>query len=83
MILFCHTFWFTEVFKSWQRDYGVGDEVDGVESAAEVVRLTGLNTTYIAQALGLGSDKDRQQWEKSDKMKWKREDKRAIHEDNK
>lgn len=39
------TLWSTEVSEGWQREDRVGDEVDGVQRAADVVRLTGLNTT--------------------------------------
>lgn len=42
----CITCWFTELCESWQREGGVGDEVDGVESAADVVVLTGLHATH-------------------------------------
>lgn len=40
-------FWFTEVSEGGQRDAGVGDEVDGIQIAADVVWLAGFNTTHI------------------------------------
>lgn len=38
--------WSAEVSEGWQREDGVGEEVDGVQSTAAVVRLAGLDTTY-------------------------------------
>lgn len=40
------TLWSTEVSEGWQREDGVGEEVDGVQSTADVVRLAGLDTAY-------------------------------------
>lgn len=52
------TLWLSEIPEAWQRQAGVGDEVDGLKVTREVIGVTVLHAAQRDQRIVCGSATD-------------------------